>query len=391
MTTAVQPLSHIQLVHAQAEIHWYVSTIILPELSNLAEALQICSNLLRYNAPLLPDSAQHRERGPPIKLPVSSTKLEAIKGTMTRDGSYITQMSVQLKEPHFNKVLHRLVLRKPIKLPQIVVARDAIEAATAVISHLDSFLPLWDECSCEQTTVKPVASNNENHKRLADTFRTLLGHLEDARNNLQIPSDPNLVFPLNVTPANTFEPELTHNIAVDLYVTRAEVCIDMKHLHTVREKPWCDIDPASGKSYVDNLRDEMRLPASSQSSIAAPAQGKSGASTPQPPTQPLNMADIEQRLSSVHSAGASVIDRAATPNLFGNVLLHLLLKHRYDPIDYVTKCITYNHLVVMVNKKIEVSSADPVLVSVFTKLDSIAYLVGTFLENIETILAVAEQ
>lgn len=371
-------LRALQQQHSDTEIHWYVSSIIIPELPHVAEALQICSNLLKYNAPLVPDLSQHQERGPPIKLPVSSTKLEAIKGIMTRDGDYITQLAVQLKEPHFNKVLNKLVLRKPVVLKQVSAARSAIDAAHSVINDSSAFL--CSPCSPHQAA--------HNHRQLSDTFRNLLSHLEVARNSLQIPSDPALIFPLNVTPATSFEPELTPNIAVDLYVTRAEVCIDLKHLHIVKEKPWSEIDPRSGKSYVDNVRDEMRLPASTKSTVST-------ALTPIVPSQPLNMADIELRLNDIshnHTGDNSVnaAGRPSTPTIFGNVLLHLLLKHRYDPIDYVTKCVTYNNLVVMINKKIEVSSPDPVLVSVFTKLDSIAYLVGTFLENIDTIMALTK-
>ncbi|RLV84974.1 Regulator of V-ATPase in vacuolar membrane protein 2 [Meyerozyma sp. JA9] len=372
-------LRTLQQQHSHSEIHWYVSSIIIPELPHVAEALQICSNLLKYNAPSVPDRSQHQERGPPIKLPVSSTKSEAIKGIMTRDGDYITQLTVQLKEPHFNKVLNKLVLRKPMVLKQVLTARLAIEEAYSVISDSSAFL-------CSPCSPHDAA---HNHAQLSDTFRTLLSHLEVARNSLQIPSDPSLIFPLNVAAASSFEPELTPNIAVDLYVTRAEVCIDLKHLHIVKEKPWSEIDPESGKSYVDNVRDEMRLPASTQSTVST-------ASTPVVPSQPLNMADIESRLHDInHSRSAdnplNSAGRPSTPTILGNVLSHLSLKHRYDPIDYVTKCVTYNNSVVMINKKIEVSSPDPVLVSVFTKLDSIAYLVGTFLENIDTIMAINEK
>lgn len=260
----------------------------------------------------------------------------------------------------------------------MVTAREAIDAAYAVISDAPS---LFDG-PC------PPHAAAHNHQQLSETFRALLSHLEVARNSLQIPSDPELVFPLNVAEATSYEPELTPNIAVDLYITRAEVCIDLKHLHIVKEKPWCDVDPKTGKSYVDGLRDEMKLPAATSTGSAV--------LTPVAPSQPLNMADIEQRLNELShthagkggstASSVSSVARPATPTLFGNVLLHLLLKHRYDPIDYITKCVTYNNKVVMVNKKIEVSSPDPVLVSVFTKLDSIAYLVGTFLDNIDTIM-----
>ncbi|KAK7686842.1 hypothetical protein QCA50_009917 [Cerrena zonata] len=65
---------------------------------------------------------------------------------------------------------------------------------------------------------------------------------------LQLPTNPSLVFPVNVTPADAFDPELTPDIAIDLYISQAEVCIDLKNLHRVQDKPWCEIDANSDKS-----------------------------------------------------------------------------------------------------------------------------------------------
>ncbi|ODV68167.1 hypothetical protein HYPBUDRAFT_152781 [Hyphopichia burtonii NRRL Y-1933] len=364
----------IQQETSNDELHWLILSIISPEFPQIIEALEICSNLLLYNTPQHPDAAKHIERGPSIKLPVSSTKLEALKGIIVRDGAYVTQLTVLLKERHFNRVLHRLNLSKPILLSQIITAKRSIDNAIDIINTSKTILGVQHE-------------EHENlHVSLIEQFNQLLIEIQTAKNSLQLPTNPSLVFPVNVTPADAFDPELTPDIAIDLYISQAEVCIDLKNLHRVQDKPWCEIDANSGKSYVDKIRDEMKLPTTTaHSSIST-----SSNSTPVP-SQPLNIADIQHRLHQLSSSSSAPNDLAhpqpQTPsNLFNNMLNHLLIRPKFDPVDYITKCITYNDLVVMINKKIEVSSPDPVLVSAFTKLDSIEYLISNFLENIHKIM-----
>lgn len=350
-------VSEIQVDQADKELHWLISNVITPECPQIIEALGICSNLILYNSPEHPDEHNHIERGPEIKLPVSSTKLEALKGIIIRDGAYITQMTVQLKESHFNKILNKITLKKPVLLPQIITAKRSIDAAVELIREA-SAPTLKDDC-------------DQQHTRLIAMFRKMLHEIQIAKNSLQLPTDPTLVFPQNVTPGSAFSPMLTSNIAVDLYISQAEVCIDLKYLHRVQEKPWSDID-AHGKSYIDKLRDEMKLPSSHASRALTPLSA-----------QPLKMADIEQK---IHESSSTTPDGLNSPsNFVNNVWNHILLKPKHDPVDYITKCVTYNNMVVMVVKKIEVSSPDPVLVSALTKLDSVEYLVSSFLENLQKV------
>lgn len=350
-------VSEIQTDHADQELHWLISQVITPEFPQIIEALGICSNLILYNSPQHPDEQKRIERGPEIKLPVSSTKLEALKGIVVRDGAYITQMTVQLKESHFNKILNKMTLKKPVLLPQIIEAKKSINAAVGLIERASG--EVLDDC-------------DHQHTRLIAMFHEMLREIQIAKNSLQLPTNPELVFPLNVTPGSSFSPTLTPNIAVDLYISQAEVCVDLKYLHLVQDHPWCEID-SEGKSYVDKLRDDMRLPSSHASRASTPAV-----------TQPLNIADIEQKINQ--STSTTPDGLRTQSNFVNNMWNHILLKPKHDPIDYITKCITYNNMVVMVVKKIEVSSPDPVLVSALTKLDSIEYLVSSFLENLQKVV-----
>ncbi|ODV77336.1 uncharacterized protein CANTADRAFT_91788 [Suhomyces tanzawaensis NRRL Y-17324] len=348
--------------HSQADqdLHWYTSNVVTPEFPQIIEALQICCNLLIFNSPQEPDEANRIERGPAIKLPFSTNKLEALKGIIVRDGQHVTKMSLAIRDSHF-KTLHRLTLKEPILLAQIVTAKDSVEKAIAILRDLAK----GDDCS----TI--------GHQKLIESFSSLLHEIQIAKSSLQLPTDPSLVFPVNVTPLLAFEPELPPTVAIDLYISQAEVCVDLKSLHRVTERPWGDITP-TGLSYIDKIRDEMKLPSSHTTPGAI-----SVAATPVRPASPLNVSEIEDRLNQLTQSS----DRSHEGSrIFSNVISHLLLKPKLEPIDYVTKCITYNNMVVMINKKIEVSSPDPVLVSAFTKLDSVEYLISSFLVNLECLL-----
>lgn len=323
------------------ELHWLVQLMVQPELPQLIEALQICSNLILYNSPQSPDSSEHTEKGPAVTLPVSSAKLEAVKGILVRDGAYITKVAVTIKEKHFNRTVHHIKLAKPIKLTQIIAAKKAIELSVTLIVQAES---IFDDNLVQQCQ----ENHRERHQLLLDLFQSLLKELQVAKKALQLPTDPNLVFPMHITPSDCFDPPLSPHIALDIYISQAEVCLDLKDLFIVTEEPWCEIDPETGKSYVDQVRDRM-------------SEGKGDES--------LNLKKDKDK-----------------SGVFQNVFGHLSLRPKYEAQDYITRCITYNNHVVMVDRKLEVSSADPVLVSAFTKLDSVEYIVSSFMNNIKKLM-----
>lgn len=336
-----EQIKQIKQQSRDKELHWLVELVVQPELPQLIEALQICSNLILYNSPQSPDESKHIEKGPAVTLPVSSAKLEAVKGILVRDGAHITKMSVAIKEKHFNRSVHHIKLAKPIILSQIMAAKKSIEQSMTLIVQAES---IFDDNLLEQCQ----ETHRVKHELLLDLFNSLLQELQVAKKSLQLTTDPDLVFPLHVTPSSHFDPPLSPNIALDLYISQAEVCLDLKDLFIVTEKPWCEIDQETGKSYVDKVRDRM-------------SEGKSD--------------ETDHQKKDKDKEG-----------VFSNVFGHLLLRPKYDAQDYITRCITYNNQVVVVDRKLEVSSADPVLVSAFTKLDSVEYIVSSFMDNIKKLM-----
>lgn len=323
---------NLQSTNENLEFDWLTQEVIVPEFDQIIEALRICSDLLLNNSPQRPDESQHIERGPPVKLPILLLKLETLKGIITRDGAYITDLLFQIKEKHFNKALSRVSLKKPILLLQIITAKQSIEEAIKLI----------DQCKSHECHA---------HTQLVMAFELMCRHLQVAKTALQFPTDPNLIFPQHCMPRESCEPDLPPLVAMDVYINQAEICVDLKYLHVVSELPWGDIAPL-GRSYVDIIKDEIQ-------------QG-----------QPLDPSYITRRIHELASNDGESL-------FFSNMLN--MMKPKYDPIDYVTKCVTYRGGVVMIVKKIEVASPDPVLVSAFTKLDSMEYLITRFLENLNNI------
>lgn len=338
------------------ELHWLVDEIVKPEFPNLIETLHICSNLLLYNTPQHPDPANHIKRGPSITLPVSSGKLEELKGILVRDGAHVTKVNICLKERHFNRLLHRLQLVKPFLLPQIITAKRSIDNAIELIVQALSLLEVSPRdnnkdnalsCNLEVESLSDKESAQEAHILLMSVFEDLLKELQIAKNCLQLPTQPELVFPAHKTPAGTFEPDVASHIAVDLYISQAEVCIDLKDLHIVTEKPWSEIDATTGKSYADQLREQI-----------------------------LRKKEVD----------TAEVDEKSDTGVLGLLNKHLLRKPRYETHDYIARCVTFDNQVVIVNKKIEVLTADPILVSAFTKLDSVEHIVSGFLENLKKLV-----
>ena len=142
-----------------------------------------------YNSPQEPDSKQCIEKGPSIKLPLSLTnQQDSVNGIITRDGPYITDLNLTVKNHYFNKHFHKLRLIKPMVLEQLVNVLNLIKDSIGILQNLQSIdkeLTLLSEKENEHTI---------KHDQLICDFKKLLVNIHDSKTNLQLPSDPNLVF-----------------------------------------------------------------------------------------------------------------------------------------------------------------------------------------------------
>ncbi|KAI5950238.1 RAV2 [Candida jiufengensis] len=353
-------ITTIQQDQNDKELHWLVSQIIIPEFQQIIETLKIVSNLVLYNSPQHPDTTKGIERGPAIKLPLTSTTNHSnLNGIIIRDGLYILKFNVVIKDHYLNKYFNKLNLKKPILLQQLVNCKKSIDDS---IDLLDQLYLLNETLEKEESEQHTTINHKTYHKQLITSFKNLVSKIQNAKTNLQMPIDPSIIFPENVTDTTAFEPELPKIISIDFYINQAEICIDLKYLHKITEKPWCEIDPNTGLSYVDMVRDDIKNKKSNQKVEDSKI-----------------LENLNNNDNSSHSSG-----------FFNNVMNQIgqfkTSTKNYDKNDYITRCITYNNMVVMINSKIEVSSEDPILVSCFTKLDSIEYLINNFLYSLNNLI-----
>lgn len=289
-------INTIQSDAAALEYQWLTS-IITPELSQISETLLIIKNLLLYNSPQKPDNLKLSQKGPPLKLPFTSRDL--LSGILSRDGLFLTNLLLIIKERHFNKYVSKVEISSPYPLNQLVRLVDTIDLALTLL---------------------------QTEKNLSLLLPSLLDYLSLSKSLLSVSSTLDSIFPA----AKISLPNIPPNISLDFYINNSDLCLDLKLLYKIDESPWLDI--IDGKSYVDIIRDQIK-------------------------------------------AGLPVdIDLKPTTKFF--------FQKRFEPKDYITKCVTYDNMVVIVLEKIEVSSPDPVLLSVKTKLDSLEYLIQGFLQNL---------
>ena len=334
-------IKQFQYEEEEKELHWLTEYAISPQICQIIDTLNLCLELIG-------GGITYENSVPEQKLPLSSSKLEALKGTITRKGASIANFDVSVDDNYFNKCFSQLKLVKPVRLPQIEAATKAMKEAIKILEHLRE--------------ISSIHAEKDNHPRIISGFHSLLDQIYTAKLNMLLPTDPKLVFPLHVIPPYCFEVPLSRSVALDFYISQAEICVDMKYLDHVTAKPWGEVYE-DGRSYVDKVRDEMKRP---------------------------QMADYE--FSSRDRQSQSISDfynklEASSPRSNHSVggILKLLVGRKYSPRDFITKCITYDKRVVIVLKKIEVSTADPNLLSALTKLDSLTYLVGSFLENMQKV------
>ena len=136
--TFIDTVLSIQSTQNDKELHWYIINIILPDLPQIIETLQICSNLLMYihHKNLIPNNVLKRSIHQATF--VFNNQQDSVNGIITRDGPYITDLNLTVKNHYFNKHFHKLHLIKPMVLEQLVNVLNLIKDSIAILQNLQS-------------------------------------------------------------------------------------------------------------------------------------------------------------------------------------------------------------------------------------------------------------
>ncbi|TID31031.1 hypothetical protein CANINC_000392 [Pichia inconspicua] len=339
------------LIEKQAanEISWYISEVINSQVDSVKDVLSYCIRNL------------DEDDETPYKLPLSSHNSEFLKGTITRTNFTITELHLIVSCPHFNngkkfeftlKPESRLIIR------QLLDCHDSLESAIFSLEKLAE-----------------SANGKYDPKLFIQYIEKLSNHIQNARNSLSNPN-PAYIFPQFRIDGNCFEPALPMTGALDFTVDNGDLVVDFKTLSIVEKKPWCMIvDTKNKKSFADFVRQKISVRRNT------------------PITQIIQEEYNHYLEWRKHNPDDTNTDNglgSAIKSIFGansDPSLASLMKHAPE---FLEQAITFvddnnNPLVVQISHKCEVVTADPVLLSISIKLESIEKNVLRIRDNISNI------
>ena len=346
---------------------WLITEIIKPELPNLIDHVEKCLELLsseeRFVMPLSngsnipngtnsnissPSSASNSNSSSTTNTTNSST---SIKGTITRQSGYIVDFHAVVKLPDFNK-------GRPIMLKMETGKKYPLVQIQSIISNLARSLNLFDEL--QQISESKTLEFDETQ-----LFEKKIGKiLELLTQSITLLQNPprELIFPHNNNNflknnfGESYEAcESTHHLVnMELVLFKNEVCLDIRNLTKVVKRPWCEVDPNTGLSFADKVRDRLK-------------QDRNG-----------------RILEILKEHGLQVDDASVLNNLLSSfsVTERITLPQAND---LLARCVTFDGRVVTECEKVSINTSDPTLISVSAKLTGLENKISNQYVNIQNL------
>lgn len=331
------------------EVTWYMSEVITSHADSIRDVLSYCMKNLEES-----DCT-------PYKLPLSSHNSEFLKGTITRTNFKVTELHMIINCPHFNngrKFEFTLKPQSDVIIRQLLDCHDSLENA---YFNLDRII----ENGVQESD--PVL--------FMKFFEQLCSHIQNARESLASP-DSAYMFPQYRTKGTLFEPPLPSTGALDFSINGGELVIDFKSLTIIDKKPWSMIvDPDNRRSFADLVRQQIskkrNLP---MNKIISDEY-----------TKYLDWKKNNYNETSEENGLGSTIK-----NIFGtnsDPSLSTLIKNASNYLEQVITFVDDDNrpFVVQISHKCEVVTADPILLSISIKLESIEKTVLRIRDNIMNI------
>ncbi|KAG0672036.1 hypothetical protein C6P41_004778 [Kluyveromyces marxianus] len=346
---------------------WLITEIIKPELPNLIDHVEKCLELLsseeRFVMPLSNGSNIPNGTNSNISSPSSSSNSNSsstnnttnsstsIKGTITRQSGYIVDFHAVVKLPDFNK-------GRPIMLKMETGKKYPLVQIQSIISNLARSLNLFDEL--QQISESKTLEFDETQ-----LFEKKIGKiLELLTQSITLLQNPprELIFPHNNNNflknnfGESYEAcESTHHLVnMELVLFKNEVCLDIRNLTKVVKRPWCEVDPNTGLSFADKVRDRLK-------------QDKNG-----------------RILEILKEHGLQVDDASVLNNLLSSfsVTERITLPQAND---LLARCVTFDGRVVTECEKVSINTSDPTLISVSAKLTGLENKISNQYVNIQNL------
>lgn len=346
---------------------WLITEIIKPELPNLIDHVEKCLELLsseeRFVMPLSngsnipngtnsnissPSSASNSNSSSTTNTTNSST---SIKGTITRQSGYIVDFHAVVKLPDFNK-------GRPIMLKMETGKKYPLVQIQSIISNLARSLNFFDEL--QQISESKTLEFDETQ-----LFEKKIGKiLELLTQSITLLQNPprELIFPHNNNNflknnfGESYEAcESTHHLVnMELVLFKNEVCLDIRNLTKVVKRPWCEVDPNTGLSFADKVRDRLK-------------QDRNG-----------------RILEILKEHGLQVDDASVLNNLLSSfsVTERITLPQANN---LLARCVTFDGRVVTECEKVSINTSDPTLISVSAKLTGLENKISNQYVNIQNL------
>lgn len=315
------------------ERSWLVEDIIKPELPNILGNVEKCLEML--------NSEQI------FKMPISNGvsgddgSNPSIKGIVVRQGSFLLDFKAIIIFPEFHngkQILLRMDTGKKFPLAQI----QSIEL------NLQEILEILEELQ----TLKELDNFIEKFGIVLKLLIESINLIENPPRTLCFPDSNNFAMRQMFKEYQSICESHHHEISMDIILFKSELCVDLRNLSIVTKKPWCNIDVETGKSFSDTIKDKLTVDRSKTLVNTLKENG-------------------------VHIEEPSIINNIIMSTF--NTEATTLAQAQY----YMNRCVTFNGKAVIECEKLEITTSDPSLISITTKLNALENSISNYYTNLK--------
>ncbi|CCF59596.1 hypothetical protein KAFR_0H01870 [Kazachstania africana CBS 2517] len=314
------------------ERNWLITEIIKPELPNIIDNVEKCLNMLNsdqiFKLPISNGSASSSDNSP------------TIKGVVTRQGPFILDFQAMLRFPDFRKgkqVLYRMNTGRKFPLVQL----------GTINSNLSKILKSLEDLEVLDDIEKFISDLGGVLRLITNSINTL----QNPPRELIFPYNDNFTMKHMFQNCETLCDSTHHEVSLELVLFKNELSIDFRNLTKITKKPWCYIDPETGKSLVDKIKEQLGSNRTKSLSDILKANG----------IQIEEPSLLNSLVMTTFNTEATTIPQAQT---------------------FISRCVTFNNKVVMETEKIAITTSDPTLISISSKLNALEHSISNHYSNL---------
>lgn len=321
----------------QNEKVWLVNEIVRPNLPNIIDNVERCVEIL-YSDEIFKMPISNNT-GANNKINIKDSAV--LKGIITRQGTNILDFQMMLSFPEFRQgkqMIYKMDTTKKFPLVQL----------EEIGEYLEQSLQLLEDLEVEDNIPQFINKFDKVLKLIAKSICLL----QNPPKSLMFPFNNNSIF-------KTFFPHCEdgissshHEISLELSLFKNELCVDLRNLNKVTKKPWCNIDPSTGQSVVDKIKETLTHERSKK----------------------LNDILKEHNINIEESS------------LFNNLIISTFNKDSTtleQAQSFIARCVTFDNKVVTEIDKLSITTSDPNLITITSKLNALEYAISNHFTNLE--------